>query len=549
MNNLTTARKYRPSLFRNIVGQSNIITVLKNTIRNNHINHSYLFCGPRGVGKTTCARVLAKAINCSNLTEDIEPCNKCISCTQNNAFNIYELDAASNNSVEDIRNLVDQIRYQPQSGKYKVYIIDEVHMLSNAAFNAFLKTLEEPPSYVVFILATTERHKVIPTILSRCQIFEFKRITQQEISKQLENIANNENIGYDVEALQIISQKSDGSLRDALSMFDLISAFDAYKKVSYEATVSNLHILDYNYYFNITDAIIEKNVPRALTIYDEILNLGFDDYNFIIGLSEHFRNLIVCKSDITTPLLRATDNFKQRYIKQATYLSEDYLFEILNETNKCSLSYGNSLNTRLHVEISLINMVNNNQDDKDNELTRNKDIISKPSPSITIKEKEKVSYKAPDHNTIKIPSITELMDEASNVNKIEDANNSEVNTSNQLNKETIKQYWEEYVGSERIANNLTPHLVTPNEIIINNDTIMLKVDSAVKKGFINGIQQNILDFLRTKCNNPNIRLQIELEITKQANNKPITNNDKLNYITNKYPNVLLLQQKLYLESD
>ena len=313
-NFVVSARKYRPQLFDSVVGQSHITTTLKNAIRTNHLAQAFLFCGPRGVGKTTCARILAKTINCENLTQEAEACGECDSCVsfQNNAsFNIHELDAASNNSVDDIRNLIDQVRYPPQSGKYKIYIIDEVHMLSTSAFNAFLKTLEEPPSYAIFILATTEKHKILPTILSRCQIFDFNRIQINDMTLHLSQIAEKEGIVADLEALELIAQKADGGLRDALSMFDLNVTFSKDNILKYAEVLDNLHILDYDYYFKMSDALLNTKVSDAFLLFDEILKKGFDGHQFIVGLLEHFRNILVCKDPVTVRLYRFQSRFRR----------------------------------------------------------------------------------------------------------------------------------------------------------------------------------------------------------------------------------------------
>lgn len=346
-NFVVSARKYRPLGFAEVVGQGHITTTLKNAIDNNHLAQALLFCGPRGVGKTTCARILARMVNKFEDQGNAE---------SSNTLNIYELDAASNNSVEDIRNLIDQVRYPPQQGTHKVYIIDEVHMLSNQAFNAFLKTLEEPPAYAIFILATTEKHKVIPTILSRCQIFDFNRIEIDDITYQLKKIAEKEGIDCEEEALHLIAQKADGALRDALSIFDLIVTFSSGNKVTYQDTIKNLHILDYDYFFNLTDMLDQGNVSQALLIYDEILKNGFDGHNFLIGLSEHFRNLMVCKDPETVKLLNVSKNIQEKYLAQAKAVSLSFLMSGLNILNLADLNFKSSKNQRLHVELALMKL-------------------------------------------------------------------------------------------------------------------------------------------------------------------------------------------------
>jgi DNA polymerase-3 subunit gamma/tau len=356
---IVSARKYRPSTFDTVVGQGHITTTLKNAIGQNHLAQAFLFCGPRGVGKTTCARILAKTINCQNLSPETEACNTCDSCRSfngNASFNVHELDAASNNSVDDIRNLVDQVRYPPQAGRYKIYIIDEVHMLSNAAFNAFLKTLEEPPSYAIFILATTEKHKIIPTILSRCQIFDFNRIGITDISKHLARIARKEEIRAEEEALQLIAQKADGGLRDALSMFDLITTFSTDRSISYANTIANLHILDYDYYFRITDALLAGQVGPSWVLFDEILKKGFDGHNFMVGLCEHFRNLLVCKDAATVQLLQVSGSVQQKYLQQAAGAPVAFLATAMHYANECDQGYKASKNAKLLVELALMKM-------------------------------------------------------------------------------------------------------------------------------------------------------------------------------------------------
>lgn len=358
---MVSARKYRPATFDTVVGQEHITTTLRNAIRTNHLAQAFLFCGPRGVGKTTCARILAKTINCQNLTPDIEACDECDSCVsfkQNASFNIHELDAASNNSVEDIRNLIDQVRYPPQSGQYKIYIIDEVHMLSQAAFNAFLKTLEEPPSYAIFILATTEKHKILPTILSRCQIFDFNRIQPKDIADHLGRIAQKEEISVEYDALELIAQKADGGLRDALSMFDLNVTFSTDRTLRYKEVLDNLHILDYDYYFRLTDALLEGNLTQTLLTLDEILRKGFDAHQFVVGLSRHFRDLLVCKDSATVQLLQVTETVKAKYLAQSANAPMSFLLSALSIGGQCDMNYKQAKDQRLHVELCLMKLAN-----------------------------------------------------------------------------------------------------------------------------------------------------------------------------------------------
>ena len=357
-NFIVSARKYRPATFETVVGQHHITGTLKNAIKNNQLAQAFLFCGPRGVGKTTCARILAKTINCTNLTAEVEACGVCESCISfqtGHSFNFHELDAASNNSVDDIRSLIEQVRIPPQAGKYKIYIIDEVHMLSANAFNAFLKTLEEPPSYAIFILATTEKHKILPTILSRCQIFDFNRIQVDDISGLLNKIAVRENISVEADGLHIIAQKADGGLRDALSMFDQIVSYTN-KNLTYKSVIDNLNILDYDYYFRLTQYLTAADVSQSLVLFDEILNNGFDGNNFINGLASHLRNLLVAKDPQTVRLLEVSENIKQKYLTQSQQIPVSFVLTALNLANQCDLTYKNSKNQRLQVELALIKM-------------------------------------------------------------------------------------------------------------------------------------------------------------------------------------------------
>ncbi len=357
-NFVVSARKYRPATFDEVVGQAHVTKTLKNALANDQLAHAFLFTGPRGVGKTTCARILAKTLNCENRTKDHEPCNACNSCTSFNnqtSFNITELDAASNNSVEHIRSLIEQVRFQPQQGQYKVFIIDEVHMLSTQAFNAFLKTLEEPPPYAIFILATTEKHKIIPTILSRTQIFDFKRIQVGDISDYLKEICKKEKIKAEDDALHMIAQKADGSLRDSLSIFDKISSF-AGKKITYDNVIENLNILDYDYYFKVVDAFMQEDLSRVLLVFDDILKKGFDPDIFINGLAEHIRNLLICKDESTLTLLEQSDSLKKSYKEQAQISPTNFLLSALSIANDADVNYKMALNKRLHIEMALIKM-------------------------------------------------------------------------------------------------------------------------------------------------------------------------------------------------
>ena len=355
---VVSARKYRPITFDSVVGQKAITSTLQNAIRTNTLAQAFLFCGPRGVGKTTCARIMAKTINCMNPTADMEACDECESCrsfNNSNSFNIYELDAASNNSVDDIRNLVDQVRIPPQVGQYKVYIIDEVHMLSSAAFNAFLKTLEEPPAYAKFILATTEKHKIIPTILSRCQIFDFKRITVDDISKHLQNIAVKECVVAEEEALNIVAQKADGALRDALSIFDQMVSFSG-KNITYKDVINNLNVLDYEYYFRMVDYILNKDNNSILLLLNNVVENGFDIQHFIQGLASHLRNLLLGRDEKLVELMEVSRQLKVRYVEQSQRCSQYFLLKTLDLANQCDLNFRNSNNKRLHLEICLMKM-------------------------------------------------------------------------------------------------------------------------------------------------------------------------------------------------
>lgn len=357
---IVSARKYRPATFGDVVGQSSISTTLKNSIRNHHLGHAYLFAGPRGVGKTTCARIFARTINCSDITESGEACNACESClsfNENRSYSIHELDAASNNSVDDIRLLTEQVRIPPQIGSYSIYIIDEVHMLSQQAFNAFLKTLEEPPAHAVFILATTEKHKIIPTILSRCQIFDFNRIGVEDAVDYLKKIADKEGLKYEEDALHVVAQKADGAMRDALSIFDQVVSFSG-DTITYQNVIKNLNILDYEYFFRLTSAALEGDAPSMLLLFNEVLGKGFDSRNFINGYAAHLRDLMVCKDPSTVQLMEVGAGIREKYLSQSGQVPLQFLYEGLDICNQADIQFRSSRNQRLTIELALVKMAN-----------------------------------------------------------------------------------------------------------------------------------------------------------------------------------------------
>ena len=398
-NYIVSARKYRPTTFESVVGQRALTTTLKNAIATNKLAHAYLFCGPRGVGKTTCARIFAKTINCLSPASDGEACNACESClafNEQRSYNIHELDAASNNSVDDIRSLIEQVRIPPQIGKYKVYIIDEVHMLSQSAFNAFLKTLEEPPHHAIFILATTEKHKILPTILSRCQIYDFNRINIQDTVEHLQYVANKENIQAEPEALNVIAQKADGGMRDALSIFDQVASFTG-GNITYKGVIENLNVLDYEYYFKLTDCFLENKVSDAIILFNEILKNGFDGHHFMTGLASHFRDILVSKDPQTLPLLEVGASIRERYQAQAQKCDPKFLYRAMKLCNDCDLNYRTSKNKRLLVELTLIQCAQLTLPDAD-------DLIGGRSPKRRLKPIFK--QQASTNNAMQIQSQT-----------------------------------------------------------------------------------------------------------------------------------------------
>jgi DNA polymerase-3 subunit gamma/tau len=580
---VVSARKYRPAVFAHVLGQQPITTTLKNAIKGNHLAQAFLFCGPRGVGKTTCARILAKAINCQNLTLDIEPCNACQSCisfNQQRAFNIYELDAASNNSVEDIRSLVEQVRYPPQTGSYKVYIIDEVHMLSQAAFNAFLKTLEEPPSYAIFILATTEKYKVIPTILSRCQIFDFQRIQPQAIVHQLQTIAAQENIPYEEEGLHLISLKADGALRDALAMFDLIVTFGA-GKLTYQASLENLHVLDYTYYFKLTDYLLGGQIADALLLYDEILRTGFDDLYFINGLSEHTRNLLICQDSATLHLLAVPPSIQAQYHSQSQKAIPNFLLSALQLINQYDIHYKNSHHKRLHIELCLIELAQlsgksftpaaitpptqpSTSDTALGPTVPNTIVptlasdLRKPSesPEATSTGPISQAYSANFSSnvtqgpasiptTIKIPRLEQLHATLKNHKDNNQASVNPATPSKTLTQISLAEAWERYAAKLQEEGKLAAYRLLKQKIELQDTTITIPFTNAVQEDILRNIRESLLTYLRTALNCNELEIKGIL-IQEPKTRRPYTAQEKFNFLAKKNPSLKQLQSRLNL---
>ncbi|MCU0435705.1 MAG: DNA polymerase III subunit gamma/tau [Bacteroidia bacterium] len=587
-NFVVSARKYRPALFNSVVGQSSITTTLKNAIRNNHLAQAFLFCGPRGVGKTTCARILAKTINCTNLTPETEACNECESCTSFNtgqSFNVYELDAASNNSVDDIRSLVDQVRVPPQMGQYKVYIIDEVHMLSAAAFNAFLKTLEEPPRYAIFILATTERHKILPTILSRCQIFNFNRIQVDDIAGHLAYIAKNENVQAEPDALHIIAQKADGALRDACSIFDQVVSF-AGNNLTYKAVIENLNVLDYDYYFRVTDFVLADNIPGSLLTFNDILTNGFDGHNFIAGLAEHLRNLLVCKDPQTLLLLEAGQNIRERYRDQASRCQTMFLLRALKLVNGCDVGYKSARNPRLLVEFTLMQLcaLNGAAEKKNDELNENSSSDPAPQPSAnaqsssaTTNTQQPVSNtpQAPTPQPVSTANVQQPVSTTSGVGQlrknttlkstggsISSFTNPQQNTtttaaetaaaidrpSTPFAQEQLETAWTAFADQLRAAGKVTDHAaLTMNRPEKTGDNaVRFTVFNAMALERLEADKTELMTFLRQKLNNYHFTLEIALS-KEEGQQRLYTPQDKFRRLAELNPDLQKLRQQFDLD--
>lgn len=592
-NFIVSARKYRPATFETVVGQQHITGTLKNAIKNNQLAQAFLFCGPRGVGKTTCARILAKTINCTNLTAEQEACGTCESCQSfqsGHSFNFHELDAASNNSVDDIRSLIEQVRIPPQAGKYKIYIIDEVHMLSTSAFNAFLKTLEEPPPYAIFILATTEKHKILPTILSRCQIFDFNRIQVDDIANHLAKIAQRENINTDNDGLHIIAQKADGGLRDALSMFDQIVSYTN-RNVTYQAVIANLNILDYDYYFKLTDFLTAGDVSNTLLLFNEVLNNGFDGNNFINGLAGHFRNLLVGKDNQTIKLLEVSETIKQKYLSQSNSVSLGFILTALNLANQCDLNYKNSKNQRLQVELALIKMchipsviqlANTATDyDQDKKKTLVKSVggenatikteVSKsntasetksanpPTPVGTPKAATPVTTPPPAAASIKttpvqrnampslIPSLTDLN---AGVNLNDEEKGPQYIRGNDKQVFTVEQFkacWQAYAQKAKDDDKIHLFtLLTSNEPLLDGFHVTVLVENIALESTLQAEKIELLNYLRGSLSNFDIQIFSKRVEAKQSD-RIYTNKDKYAYLLEKNPKLEEFRQKFNLD--
>jgi DNA polymerase III subunit gamma/tau len=565
-NFIVSARKYRPATFDMVIGQDSITNTLKSAIKNNHLAQAYLFCGPRGVGKTTCARIFAKTINCINLGSNLEACDECESCLSFNSlrsFNIHELDAASNNKVEDIRSLNDQVRIPPQIGKYSIYIIDEVHMLSSSAFNAFLKTLEEPPSHAIFILATTEKHKIIPTILSRCQIFDFNRIRIEDIVGRLTYVAKNEEITAEEEALHIIGQKADGALRDALSIFDQIVSLSG-KTITYKDVIENLNVLDYEYYFKCIDAAVAGDVSKVLLTFNDVLEKGFDGHNFISGLNSHLRDLLVSKDESTLRLLEATPAIKKRYLQQTAICPVGFLFKALEIGNNCDLNYKGSKNQRLHIELSLIRLCRlMNEDDESlekkksdqDQLKKQTEDLPLPSKSEIIRQEVQIPEKNSSNYALTPGKHDPVIDKPSKTLSIKDIisediepaekkeersvlNDPEVNIDvrDKFTPSAFEVAWLEFIDQLKgDGTRIVSMFKTIRPELENDQIIRIHLNNAAQRDtFVLNYKPKLMSFLERKF----ILTDLEIETTvdlSETNDILYSDEQKLGYMINKYP--------------
>ena len=518
---IVSARKYRPMTFDTVVGQRALTTTLKNAILTNRLAHAYLFCGPRGVGKTTCARIFAKTINCEHLDEHGDPCGQCESCRafdEGRSLCIHELDAASNNSVDDIRELIEQVRIPPQTGKYKVFIIDEVHMLSTNAFNAFLKTLEEPPRFVVFILATTEKHKILPTILSRCQVYDFARITVQSITEHLKYVADKEGYETEEEALSLIAQKADGGMRDALSLFDQMVSFTQ-GHVTYQATVASLNLVDAEYYFRLVDIVLEKNVESALLLLDEVLGKGFDGGNFVSGLSSHLRNLLVARDARTLPLLEVSETMRQRYHEQAMRCRPQFIYRALRLTNDCDQAYRQSRNKRLQVELCLIEMVQSTDEEGDGAGRRPAKIL-KPlfSANKVARQPQAQTPKATDSQATAPTPVTKIKTDPKPVPQPAPTTPSASDKKPvKLSADALILAWQHFANKLPPSERATAERmrgITPQ--LLSADSFLVKVANPFVEKSLSKIRSNIEQSIIDEMGLNHMTMKIEIEKIKET---------------------------------
>lgn len=552
---IVSARKYRPATFDTVVGQSHITSTLKNAIRTGQLAQAYLFCGPRGVGKTTCARIFAKTINCQQPTSQVEACGSCAACMsfqQSASFNIHELDAASNNSVEDIRYLVDQVRYPPQHGRYKVYIIDEVHMLSNAAFNAFLKTLEEPPPYAIFILATTEKHKILPTILSRCQVYDFHRIQVRDIVRYLQKIALQEQVHADEAALHLIARKADGGLRDALSMFDLLVTFSANRHITYEQAVEHLHVLDYDYYFRIVDALLQQDTAAALLLLEEILQKGFDAQLFVAGLQEHLRNLMISQLPDTLLLLEVPETVKPRFQQQASQISQAWLMTALDMAHRFELEFRYVKNAKVHTELLLL------------KLTYLQDAIElAQQPTLPTEKKNDLSQSTTGDNPQQLKRSVRSTPRLNQLTHYEHSSAKEAplaaSASVQAEKEeeakpeqaiSLSQAWQQLQQAYKDDQNLS--LLLAKEYRLEGNTIYLPVEAQVLAKSAEKYKPEWKKFLQEKTQQHyNIELEV-ISTEQEHHNSSISfysTKEKLLYMLKHYPQLKDILEQLDLQKE
>ena len=568
-NFVVSARKYRPASFDTVVGQSVITNTLKNAIKNQHLAQAFLFCGPRGVGKTSCARILAKTINCLNPKDSIEACDECESClsfNNNHSFNIHELDAASNNGVDKIRELVDQVRFAPQVGQYSIYIIDEVHMLSQSAFNAFLKTLEEPPAHAIFILATTEKHKIIPTILSRCQIFDFKRIQIQDIAQHLSFVAKSEGIDAEEDALHMIAQKADGALRDALSNFDQIVSFSG-TTLSYKDVIDNLNILDEDYYFKMTDAMQNHDIPRVLNLFNDILNNGFDGQHFVNGLAMHFRNMMVAKDNQTLSLLEVGQTIKQRILEQSSSWDHADILYILELLNKADINYKSSKNQRLLVEFTLMQLCNISEPS-----TKKKIVVRQDSKQAKVENREvapnltqeipqtKPKSEKIEANSIKIIDFKEDIQKKTisiNIHRTKESKENEVEKIKPVERNTPFQEKDLQNQVSKYSNqkqkegkfNLSS-ILNKKKIIMDNDyQLTLTLDNKVQEEVLQNEKNSFVAFLKEQLCNDLISLQLVVLPLKKEEQKAYSDEDRFKKMAEKQPLLNEMKSKFKLEID